>query len=119
MKKFKYKKIIDPIYQALIILCYGPKEEYANFMDKRYGLDNEKKELKCLDGMSSEIELDKSGDHHFVLWVKSPKNITVIAHEAIHICCRVFDCYGVSFKSDNDEGIAYYVEFLMREFLKL
>lgn len=83
--------------------------------------DEAKRCAKRLIGAEPSI-LPRSMGHGFVeygrpwfLWCSSLKEWPTLAHEAVHIAGGVLENRGVKFASDNDEALAYTMEFILRE----
>lgn len=45
-------------------------------------------------------------------------NLSLLAHEAVHVCNYVFDNVGIKLDADNDEAQAYLIGWIVDEMLK-
>lgn len=54
-----------------------------------------------------------------VVWIQSPKNIVVIAHEVVHAVFMILDMRGVPLREENSETFAYLHEYFLGEMMYL
>ena len=57
-----------------------------------------------------------------VIWVENfaeKPEYGLITHEAIHAACEVFNGIGVPISYDNQETIAYYVQWIVEQIIKI
>lgn len=123
MKK-KYLKIKDEVYntELNILICHEKVAE---------------KEINALlpGGLRNDVEIDvddalgtfftfenKALDKRYrLIWIntKAENMKGVLAHELCHYVMRIFDDRGVPISLNNQEGFAYYYEFLFNKSIKI
>lgn len=114
-KKFHCKifKIKDPIYGFDLTLLVGDKEWYESYCEKRFA-DAEKSDNQ---GGESFV----SSEAKSYIWLPkinfTSANYGALSHELLHITLRVMEKIGFKFSYDNQEPIAYYLEYMMTETL--
>ncbi len=52
----------------------------------------------------------------YLIWVKDPKDASVLAHEACHAATAILSSKGHKIDPENDELFAYYVGLLVRKY---
>lgn len=116
----KFKGVIsDNIYKADIAVFVGGKtQEAVNWYAKKVGVTPwPLEESKNRYGYFGAYRPIKSG----VIWL-SRSNVcpSIIAHECFHATMYIFECLDIKAVDESkEEMFAYYLEWLMREVLKL
>lgn len=54
-----------------------------------------------------------------VIWTRRKRPIPEITHEAVHASVNILDMRGVKYNYENDESLAYLVEYIVRKILEL
>jgi len=123
MGKFRYKIIQEDLYNCFIIMCYGPYKDWKKFIKKEYGMVKEDDDsiLYTIQGasISSVQQIKKPGNFHYIMWVSSKTDMLSIVHEAIHTGFHILSDKGVKYDVEHSEVVAYYIEFIVKTFLKL
>jgi hypothetical protein len=108
------------VYATEVVALYGTRAEINRYFKRRHSIDEK-------------IEKGVCGQHS--MWVPDdPKQYTrryicivrdcmtskaerwhTLVHEAVHCALSIFDDKGVKYSGDNDEQLAYFVEWLCRE----
>ncbi len=117
-----HKQLRDPLYKIRFHFWRGPESALIAWA-KKDGWP-----CDAHDGAARSINYVAKGYGQMVvhIWVapayslRSPFGISALAHECVHAANAVFERIGapVSLKWHEDEPYAYYVEWLVREFLR-
>lgn len=99
------KKIKIPIYQGTLVLIKSKNFDWTN---KNYGHNIPKKY-----GAVS-FENEKPNGFEYVVSLVDT-NMSLIAHEAVHICNYIFKNVGAELDKTNDEPQAYLVGWIVEE----
>ena len=108
----KPHKINDTLYHVELLFFVGNGAETASYINKKFDKDYSDIIEESLGGV---VFCGYAKDGHMILamWVHEPK-FSIIAHECVHIASIVFEDRSIPFTSKNDEIIAYYIEFWVR-----
>lgn len=120
--KARHALVRDPLYKIRLHFWRGPERSMVAVAKKDGYL-----ECQESDGAARTLIYTAKGYGQLVvhLWVapgidlRSPFGASCVAHEAVHAATAVWKRIGAPApESGNDEPFAYYVEWLMREFLR-
>ena len=56
-------------------------------------------------------------DDLFILWYRTPEDLSALVHELYHICTKMFEYKGVPISYENDETMAYYMSYWMSKII--
>ena len=62
--------------------------------------------------------LTASGPNGIVIWIESPQYLGALAHESVHAAKFLFNYKGVQPSNENDEPLAYLVQFIFENCYK-
>lgn len=96
-------------YDCLLVI--GEDQEIFDLLNT-HGLDKEQTEF--FEGKTGFAKDNRT----IILWLRNP-SILCLIHEAIHVTTFLFDRVGVPINFHNDETLAYMVQYLVREVLKV
>ena len=113
--KLLHQSFDVPIYDAWIVLLYGPFEQANVYMKKRFSLESV---IDRSNRARSWQTTDSKDRIAYVLWVgSSPKRdemtLCNICHETLHIAHFILQTVGV--RITNQEAVSYLQEYLFRE----
>lgn len=110
----------DPVYERTINVFVGPRKHF-----NKGTLKHHRDVWIDKTSMASVVEIEKKSGVSVWLWLpwkvarkaaaNDPAAIAVVVHECLHATYSVMRAAGVSGSLDNDEPIAYYLEFVTRE----
>lgn len=114
----KTLKVVDNVYRVTIFFIVEKNGRKAKKWLAKV-LDNK----KVLDMNFDEPIGAKSLWHdgkwkNYAIWIRNPKDIAHLVHEAVHIARRVLGPRGI-YLGDCDEAYAYYQEFLFNNGMTL
>jgi hypothetical protein len=111
-KKKLFKKFnCDVFTNAVWLLAGYTPEEYKKFLDKK-GLP-----------LENDIKYDRGGTSRFnggliTVWIKKFDDYYTLTHEVVHASTFIMENKGIPTGKDNDEVLAYLVEYWTRKFWK-
>lgn len=109
-KKLKFYKIDNKLLKAPLSLYIGDKDLYNKRMVE-LGFDD------CqIDHQDGNIWFDKK---LVVIWFPHLNNTGVIIHELLHYCFDIYGKKGIPINRENDELMAYMLEYMFNEVMKL
>ncbi|MEW6126736.1 MAG: hypothetical protein AB1757_06835 [Acidobacteriota bacterium] len=121
MKKRKYYKLLKlGLFPYDILVCQGMElDEVRVYLERKY-------HLRTLDHEAWEPgRVGKTlhfGTNQTILWLKNaptnPSGIATLAHEALHSVIQIYQTMGIPFNADNDEVVAYGVEYIVEQVLR-
>jgi hypothetical protein len=107
--------LFDLVYLVNIVLVVGCKVEAVKLLKKEYKVDLDF-EGEFATGFTNMI------NGNVFIWLekfdKSPSAYSDFVHEMFHATTYVLGSRDVKFKTHNDEPYAYYLGFLIRQFLE-
>lgn len=121
----KYLEINDPVLNCITYYYIATtlqevidnlKSEFKNITSETIDFNDVRNDC---DGCVFSVDIDISPTYQpkrFVVVLLSD-DVPTLAHELLHLVRMIFDDRGVPFNSDNDEMIAYYLEFYYRYIL--
>jgi len=112
-KKLKFYEIKNELFNTSLSLFVGDWKEYNKKMIK---LGYKDEGCRVTEGNAGKTWTD---DRVIVIYLKSLKNIPVIAHELIHYSTFMKTIKGIPINKDNDEVLAYTVQYMLKQILKL
>jgi len=117
MKKIKVVHIYDAVYKAAIVFYITKnKKDVIRRVKKEYNIKLPKGSGT---GEATTWFVAKVG---CIIWLPefklTPKCISVLLHEIMHVVLYVFARSGIVVSHNNDEASAYYIEWLVGKFLK-
>jgi hypothetical protein len=101
-------------YGANVILYSNASgEQVSKNVIKRYGckVDCSKDDAAAFFVLESKKE---GVPTQYLVWVRDPQAIDILAHECIHLAVRVLYDRGINITVKNDEPLAYYHNYLFR-----
>lgn len=111
MKKEITKRIkhqfICPLFKIKVKLYLGDKNKFVDLIGEH------ESEKFC--AITSSIDHGKGYLEYFV-WIEKPTDYHSMVHETLHLTSRIFYTMGIPFDMKNDEMIAYYQNFWVRQF---
>lgn len=111
----KYK-FVCPLFQLRVYLVTGDKKQLKAFHCY---------EVDCHDAETHSVEVEhiNAGSSEesingvwLLVWVNDPIDYHAMVHETIHLTKRIFGIMGIAFNETNDEIIAYYQNYWVRQF---
>lgn len=112
-------RLNDEIYYADIRVIIG---EYAYYQKYCVSLGLEEIKQENYGGEMQQLTNTETGDYAFLVWFPhidfTSINYGVITHEFIHLVFRVFQTVGIKLDFENQEPLAYYMEYLITQFLQ-
>jgi len=112
-------KLKDEIYFSDIRVIIGEYSYYQKYC-KSLGLEEVKQEN--YGGEMQQLTNTETGDHAFLVWFPyidfTSVSYGIITHEFIHVVLRIFETVGIKLDFDNQEPLAYYMEYLITQFLQ-
>lgn len=101
-------KFICPLFRIDIRLVLGDKKQIKHLTDPSNN-----------DSFNASIDVVEKANgtlDYFLVWVEDLTGYNAMVHETLHLTKRIFNLVGVPFASDNDEIIAYYQNYWVRQF---
>lgn len=109
--KLKYYEIHNDLWKAPLSLYIGNKESYNKRM-KKLGLEDDVLVLN----EAGKYWMDREKGYK-VMWIPSLENKDVLIHELVHYCFDVMNTKGVPIQYENDETIAYLMEYMFNKIM--
>ncbi len=107
--------VFDLVYRINIVLVVGCRKESSKLIKQVYEVNLDLDIDENAPGYTEMIEGD------IYVWLEKfndiPDSYSDFVHEMFHAMTYVLDSRGVKFSVHNDEPHAYYLGFLIREFL--
>lgn len=101
-----------PLYHVNFEVCHAwPAEEFKNYMHREFG---ERPKLEHLEGMT--LQYEHKGANVIVMWSKSRQGAL---HELVHMATLTLKNAGIYVTLEEDEALAYYIQYLGKMVLKL
>jgi hypothetical protein len=111
-KELKFYKVENKLFKAPLSLYVGDRVLYN---ERMVALDYEDCQLKT-DVQDGHIWYDEKV---VVIWLPNLKNISIIIHELLHYCFYVYDKKGIPINRKNDELIAYMLEYMFNQIMRI
>ncbi len=114
----KQKKIKIPLYGGNIYVYIGEREEFAELLYKKVGVDFSSDVHSGCDGLCFELT-NPEGGSFIGMWFPQDAPNGVIVHECLHATWYVNRYFGVNVDADNNEPQAYLLQYLVEQMEKL
>lgn len=116
----KHRRLPAGVYGTEIHVLYGTRAELNNYFARH--TDREDRVDDRSTGQHSVYEPDdpKACTRRYIsivtdTTVDRAERTGVLIHEIVHCALSVFDAKGVKYSGDNDEHLAYFIEWLFNE----
>lgn len=113
------KEFHEPILQARVLFIANCSVEEVNKVLRKRKQVQFDSSVTMDGGTFHWIVDDKKGAYtEFAIWLEKKTDISSIAHEALHLTCRIFEARHIPFDNKHDEFIAYYLEYWINEMIE-
>lgn len=111
-------EIVSEQYGLKNVLLIGAYSDYRRYVKKRFDIDDKSEQMNF--GGETQT-LENSKEYVSVIWLPrydfSVNSFGTLAHECLHVAIRAMNRLGIPVTEDNQEPIAYYLDFLVVGFL--
>lgn len=104
------KKIKVEIYHTEVWFFISPKRDKVDEFCRKYNIPK-------INGSAIGATF-VGNDTHVVIWVKSLKDFSTLAHEITHACFTILCRVGIDVDCNNHEALTYLQSFLIDKVLK-
>ena len=115
--KFTFKKFKEKIYGVEVWLVYDiSAEDFKKFLEQKRIKVAKSEIINDTTAMCFEIQEAKDNTYFYIIWLEKGKDFYSLVHECIHLVKHIFVNRGIKFDANNDEQIAYYHEYWVKQF---
>jgi hypothetical protein len=113
----------DPVFSQHLVICQGDKELCSEWIHRHFGDDLLDRGFK-IDGDGHAYHYRGITRNTCLIWMKVPSAqdaplvFSLLAHEAVHAAYAVMECRGIKPDFNNEEFVAYYVQWVMNCYLQ-
>lgn len=113
----------DDVFGHFLVICQGDKKQCTEWAHRYFGDE--------LINRNFEIETNGKACHYrgvtantCLIWMEVPSEndggliFALLAHEAVHYAYAIMDLRGIIVSDENEEFVAYYVQWVMSNYLQ-
>ena len=113
-----YKKIHDDLYNVDLLYFSGCDVDVAQKKANRVFNIQEELVVEKDEDAAFFTCTTRDNRHVYIIWSKKSRNIPTVTHEIIHLIHEVFNNRGIPTTYKNQEAMAYYMDFWIKQILK-
>lgn len=107
--------ITDKQYRATILFLADCEAEDARTKAEAWFIQRRVTPLVEWDSLDAKGITYQATDNHFMVWVKSKRDLPTLVHEAYHLTTAVMGYIGHEVNEETDEPPAYFIELMFSE----
>lgn len=115
IERIRELTIPDSVYSRKIVLVVGDPEVCRQRVEKRFNAD-----IDTIDESNHGcfVRIADNKRSTYLMWLRrfdgGAQDVSVLAHEVLHLTFSVMKCVGIKFNSGSEEAFTYYLDSIVK-----